>query len=120
MSLNRPRVTASIFTKNYPSFSIFYGTKVIALFDWAAAQSPFFNGLDNHGLGMVTSALPSPQLGRLHRVAHQHGNGERSHAAGNGSKRASDFGDLGIDVADKRRAVLGKRRFPLRVYRANI
>src|SRR3974390_1345386 len=73
------------------------------------------NGLDNHGLGMVTSALPSPQLGRLYRVAHQHGNGERSHAAGNGSKRASDFGNLGIDVADKRRAVLGKRSFALSV-----
>src|SRR3974377_802015 len=73
------------------------------------------NGLDNHGLGMVTSALPSPQLGSLYRVAHQHGDGQRAHAAGDRRDGNGYFGNLGINVADQRGAVLGERSFALRV-----
>ena len=60
-------------------------------------------------LGRRLSA-PSPQARRLHRVAHQHGNSERTHAARHGSDRSGHFRDARMNVAYQHRTFFTKLR----------
>src|SRR5271157_5311838 len=57
--------------------------------------------------------VPSPQLGSLDGVAHQHRDRERAYSAGNGRECARDFCDLGMHVADERRTISGETLFAL-------
>jgi len=60
--------------------------------------------------GITQSFLePPPQFGGAHGVGHQHGNGERTHAAGHGRVSAGQFEGFGIDIAYNRRTSLGER-----------
>ena len=54
------------------------------------------------------AGLAAPQPRRSHCVAHQHGDGERSNAAGNRSERAGRLDHVGMDVAHEDRALLAE------------
>src|SRR6266446_7926819 len=65
-------------------------------------------------LGMSRSP---PQHGGFYGVGHQHGNGQRADASGDGRDRSGDFGYLGVNVANQSRAFRQKRFFALFVSR---
>ena len=46
--------------------------------------------------------FPSPQLGSLHGIAHQHGDRQRPDAARHGRDRSRNLGHFGMDVAHQR------------------
>src|SRR5437879_10228557 len=45
-----------------------------------------------------TGRLGAPEPRGLDRIAHEHGDGERSHAAGNGSEGTGNFDGIGMDI----------------------
>ena len=52
--------------------------------------------------GQFRDSFPSSHLCRLYRVEHQHGNSERTDAAGDGRDGSCNFSYFGMDVADQR------------------
>ena len=55
-------------------------------------------------------SAPAPQAGCLHRVAHQHGDGQRPHAARHRRDRSGDFRDARMNVAHQHGAFLAELR----------
>ena len=58
------------------------------------------DGQHELGEGSGGSAQSAAKARCSDGIAHEHGDGERADAAGNGSERAGDLRDIGMDVAD--------------------
>src|SRR5258708_27665514 len=106
--------TASAWIRCAPSL-----TNISPTTDLPLAMPPVRPSFSNGYLRPAQLGVPdsTPQHCGFYRVGHQHRNSHRADASGDGRDRPSDFGDLGVYVANQDRASGQKRFFTLFVSR---